>query len=425
MTHTAPPPIASLAKRPSFGQANIAVALYTGAEATAEGDQDDRRQGSGPVGVRAKNKVTGRSVPDAAVYEVVEATDGTKVKFTPRSASRRSSWTAPTPSRPSCPSASWHRLLPDGRLPDPGRRGSEGRRRRERAQAGAALRHARRRGARPRAAPLKTGEAPWSASHQQRWLPWCVTTPTPCGSPCRWPRASSAPPRWSGPPGSPPSSGHHRPDAQPCGRAHPGGHRRQGRGGHRRGAQHGPGEGVRRSPLVPVLFGLEHARGGPWSCASLLREEPRPGTPPSSTPCSRATPSGHRHVLGTVRRGLASDRQRDRGREPEDTAQGIQAGTVLYLLPSITVVTSARRCHRNLKVPAGSADERCMTHPTENHGHPARRRLPPGRRRGPCINPTPGAPGEVLVRGLDVALQRHAMRTTSPTHELPDSHITH
>ena len=60
------------------------MALYTGAEATKpKATKTTGVKAPAPVGVRAKNKVTGRSVPDAAVYEVVEATDGTKVKFSP------------------------------------------------------------------------------------------------------------------------------------------------------------------------------------------------------------------------------------------------------------------------------------------------------------------------------------------------------
>ena len=85
MTHTAPAPDRIARKATiTFGQANIAVALYTGAEATKpKATKTTGVKAPAPVGVRAKNKVTGRSVPDAAVYEVVEATDGTKVKFTP------------------------------------------------------------------------------------------------------------------------------------------------------------------------------------------------------------------------------------------------------------------------------------------------------------------------------------------------------
>lgn len=84
MNHTAPLPNKIARKAViTFGGAEIAVALYTGAEATKpKATQTTGVKAPAPVGVRPKNKATGRSVPKEAVYEVVEATDGTKVKFT-------------------------------------------------------------------------------------------------------------------------------------------------------------------------------------------------------------------------------------------------------------------------------------------------------------------------------------------------------
>ncbi len=81
--HTAPTPNRIAQKLTiQFGSTDIAVALYTGAEETKpKATQTTGVKAPAPVGVRPKNKATNRSVPKEAVYETVEATDGTKVKF--------------------------------------------------------------------------------------------------------------------------------------------------------------------------------------------------------------------------------------------------------------------------------------------------------------------------------------------------------
>ena len=94
---------------------------------------------------------------------------------------------------------------------------------------------------------------------------------------------------------------------------------------------------MRRSPLVPVLFGLSMLVAGLWSCASLLREEPKAGdapilytVQPGDTLKGIATCLGQSDVDWRAIVSVIEDEN------PEDTAQGIQAGTVLYLPPSIT-----------------------------------------------------------------------------------------
>lgn len=85
MTHTAPIPTKSAFRTElKFGRETIPVCLFTGAQETKKaGAEFTGVKAPAKAGDRSKNKVTGRSVPATAVYPVVEATDGTKVRFSP------------------------------------------------------------------------------------------------------------------------------------------------------------------------------------------------------------------------------------------------------------------------------------------------------------------------------------------------------